>query len=195
MATIEVRTGPLAAIEQQLEMLSPRDRKLLVGLVLFFAVVFVGGYWYLLNDLLNDKASRVREAKESLVMIQALDAEHKEHSARFAAQESRLREHSKQRVQPWVEDLATKHSITGKQLNSVSSQSSEPVSDVIERTTYKVELKRVPQEALYRFLYDLETSSFPASIEQADFKVAYYKKEKLMDLTLQLTVLKLVEGA
>ncbi len=193
MATIEVRTGPLAYVEQQLEMLSPRDRRLLVGLVLFFAVVFIGGYWYFLNGMLNDKAARVRDAKQALVVVNELDTELRKHRETFKQQEARLREYSKQPVSPWIEGLATKHTII-EQLRSVNEVASEPVSAVVKRTTYTVEFKRAPQEQLYRFLYDLETSSFPASVEEAIFDVSYLKKEKFMDLSLELAVLSLTEG-
>ena len=190
MATIEVRTGPTAYIEQQLEMLSPRDRRLLVGLVLFFALVFVGGYWYLLNGWLESKADRVREARQSLLTVQALDQEYQQHKATFEAQESRLREYGRQPVAAWIEELATRHGII-EQLRSVNEAASEPVSDVVKRTTYKVEIKRAPQKELYEFLTEMETSPFPASVEQSVFNVSFYKKEKFMDLSLDVTVLSL----
>lgn len=194
MAEIKVRTGPVAYVEQQLEMLSPRDRRLLVGLVLFFAVVFVGGYWYMLNGMLEDKASRVRSAKESLLLVRQLDTEYQKHKSTFQAQESRLREYGTQPVAAWVEGLATEHGII-EQLRSVNEAASEPVSDIVKRTTYKVEVKRAPQKELYEFLHALETSPFPASVEESKFKVSFYKKEKFMDLSMSLTVLSLTGGS
>ena len=190
MATIQVRTGPFAYVEQQLEMLSPRDRRLLVGLVLFFAVVLVGGYWYMLNGMLEDKAARVRDAKQALVIVQQLDQEYQQHKAAFEAQESRLREYGKQPVSAWIEGLATEHGII-EQLRSVNQATTEPVSDVVERTIYRVEIKRAPQKELYEFLYELETSPFPATVDQSSFKVSFLKQEKFMDLSMDITVLSL----
>ena len=55
-----------------------------------------------------------------------------------------------------------------------------------------VEIKRAPQETLFRFLRDLETSGFPARVETANFKVVtVHGKEKAMDLTLEIVVLSL----
>lgn len=190
MATIQVRTGLTATIEQQLEMLSPRDRKLLVGLVLFLAAAFIGGYWYVLNGLLDDKASQVREAKSALMIVQQLDSEYRQHSAQFEKQKGRLQEHSNTSTSSWIEALATEHGII-EQLRAVNELTVEPLSDVMKRETFRVDLKRVPQEPLYRFLYALETDSYPASVESATFKVTHYKKEKFMDLTLELAVLSL----
>ncbi|HHO50483.1 MAG TPA: hypothetical protein ENK18_06305 [Deltaproteobacteria bacterium] len=191
MATIQVRTGLTATIEQQLEMLSPRDRKLLVGLVLCLSAAFVGGYWYLLNGLLDDKASQVRDAKSALAIVHQLDTEYRQHTAQFEAQRDRLQEHSAKSTSSWIEGLATEYGII-EQLRAVNELTVEPLSDVMKRETFRVELKRVPQEPLYRFLYALETDSYPASVESATFKVTYKKKEKFMDLTLELAVLSLV---
>ncbi len=192
MATLPVRSGPMALVERQLEMLSPRDRKLLVGMLLFFTVVFVGGFWYILNSLLDDKASRVRDAKAAFAVVQELEREYEQAAAQFRAQEDRLREPKEKPVTAWVEELASKHGIT-EQLRAVNQQSSEIVGDVA-RTRYKVEIKRATQEPLYRFLHELETSPYPAMVEQATFKVTTVKKEKFMDLTLELVVLSMAEG-
>ncbi len=192
MATIEVRTGPMAFVERQLETLSPRDRKLLVGLFLFFGMVFVGGLWYFLHGVLDDKASRVRDAKSRYAEMQMMQGEYRQASAQLAAQESRLLEFQKEPVTAYVERMATKHGIV-EQLRDVSTQGSENVGRLVQ-TRYTVRLQKAPQEALYRFLYELETSGFPATVDQANFKVSYVKREKFMDLNLDLIVTSLTEG-
>lgn len=193
MATIEVQTGPLAAVERQLELLSPRDRMLLVGLVLFVTALLVGGYWYLLYGMLERKAEEVREANETLVMVQELKVELDQHRARFEAQEERIKSNSTRPVTAWVEELAKRHSLSD-QLRKVDALSTEPLSDTMERKAYKVEINRAPQEELYRFLYDLETSPFPASVSEATFRVVRSREAKLLDLTLNLEVLKFTEA-
>lgn len=193
MATIEVQTGPLAAVERQLELLTPRDRMLLVGLVLFGTVLLVGGYWYLLYGMLERRAEQVREANDTLVVVQTLKTELDEHRDAFAAQEERIRTNSNRPVSAWIEDLANQHSLS-EQLRKVDELTSESLSDTMKRTHYKVEIQRAPQEELWRFLYDLETSPFPASVSEANFRVVKRRDEKLMDLTLDLEVLKLGES-
>lgn len=192
MPTLPVRSGPMALIERQFEALSPRDRKLLVGLLLFFVLLFVGGFWYLLDGALESKASRVRDAKEKLVAVQALEAEYQAASAQFTAQEDRLRQYSNQPVSAFIEELAKEHDLS-EALNAVRNNKSEEVGDLLQ-TRHTIELKKAPQESLYRFLHGLETSGYPAKVEQATFKVVYVKKEKMMDLTLELVVLSLKEG-
>jgi len=192
VAMLPVKDGPVAFVERQLEMLSVRDRRLLVGLVVAVTLVFIGGYWTLLNGLLNDKASRVREAKSALQVVRSLEAEYQQAAALFRAQEARLTESSKRPVTAWVEELATRHGLQ-EHLKAVDAGQSEVVGDLAQ-TRYKVQLRRAAQEPLYRFLHELETSDVPASVEEATFKVAYVKKEKFMDLTLELLVLSLAGG-
>jgi type II secretory pathway component PulM len=193
MATVPVRTGPMAVIERQLEALSPRDRRLLVGLVLCVVVFGTLGFWYLLNGLLDEKASRVRGAKESYARVQQLEQEYREAEARFDAQKGRLEEFANQPVSSWIEDMAQKHELNDA-LAAVKQNAGEQVGMIVQ-TRYSVDLKRAPQEALYRFLYELETSDFPARVEQANFRVVRAGKgNKVMDVTLDLIVLSLAEG-
>ncbi len=192
MATLTLRTGPLAALDRLLETLSPRDRRLFVGLVLFVVALLVFGFWWLLHGLLESEASRVREAKEHLVRIQSLAAEHAEAKARFDAQRDRLVESGEKPVGAFVEELANDHGLN-QALTAVRQQQSEEIGDV-QQTRYTIELKKAMQEPLYRFLYALETSGYPARVEQAHFRTAFVKGEKLMDLTLDLIVLSIRES-
>lgn len=192
MATLTLRTGPLAAVDRLLETLSPRDRRLFVGLVLFVVALLVFGFWWLLHGLLESEASRVREAKDDLIKIQVLSTEHSEAQARFDAQRDRLAEAASKPVSAFVEELATEHGLN-QALSAVRQQQVEEIGDVVQ-TRYTVELKKAMQEPLYRFLYALETSGYPARVEQASFRTAFVKGEKLMDLTLELIVLSVREG-
>jgi cell division protein FtsB len=191
MATLSVRTGAYAAIERQLEMLSPRDRRLLVGLVIFFVVVLTGGFWYLLHGALETKASRVKAAKETHANVIALEQEYQKADAQFTAQKDRLEQYAKQPVTAYIEELAQKHTLN-EALTKVNQNTSETVGDIVQ-TRYTVELKKAPQEPLYRFLYELETSGFPARVEAANFKVVTVKKERQLDLNLDIIVLSLAE--
>src|SRR5688572_4184560 len=89
MPTLSMRSGPVAAIERQLEVLSPRDRKLLVGLVLSAVILATLGFWWLLHGVLETKASRVRAAKETFASVTALEQDYLAADAQFAAQKDR----------------------------------------------------------------------------------------------------------
>jgi hypothetical protein len=192
MPTLPIQTGPMAFVERQLEALSARDRKLLVGLFVFGGVILIGGLWYFLHGILDDKASRVRDAKSRYAEMQVMQLEYRQAAATLAAQESRLRQYQKQPVTAYIEQVATKHGIV-EQLRNVSQQGSETVGRLVQ-TRYSVDIKKAPQENLMRFLYELETSGFPASVEQADFKVSFVKRDKFLDLSLDLVVTSLGES-
>lgn len=191
MATLQLKTGLGASIERQYEALSSRDQKLVVGLLAFFVLVGLGGLLFFLNGALDDKADRVRSAKATYQTVERLEGEYVQATSLFASQESRLQQYASRPVSAWIEDLATEHAII-EQLRSVNEVGQEVVGDLVS-TDYSVEFKRAEQESLYRFLYDLETNDFPAQVRQADFKVAFVKKERKMDLRLDLTVLSLAE--
>lgn len=192
MATLNVQRGPLAFVDRTLDTLSPRDRKLLVAMILFFVAVATFGYWYSLQTMLQGEASRVVEAKRVYQAVLDSNAELKRANAQFASQEVRLRRSSQIPVTAWVENLAKEHQLD-QQLAKVTPDNAEAVGSIVQ-THYTVELKKAPQEALYRFLYALETSDFPASVNEARFKVTMVKKEKLLDCTLDIVVLSAVEG-
>lgn len=192
MATLQVHRGPLAFVDRTLDSLSPRDRKLLVAMVLFFVGVLTAGFWYSLHTMLQAEAERVVDAKETYVTVLASSKEVERANAQFAAQEARLRRSTQQPVTAWVEELAKEHGLD-QQLSKVTPQNAEALGTIVQ-THYTVELKKAPQEALYRFLYALETSDFPASVDEAKFKVAMVKKEKFLDVSLDIVVLSSAEG-
>ena len=68
--------GVVDAVERQLENMSQRDRRLLVGLLAFMGLAVVGVLWFVLYNSLEDKASRVRDAKSKLEEVQVLQREY-----------------------------------------------------------------------------------------------------------------------
>jgi hypothetical protein len=182
----------MAVIDRQLEALTPRDRRLLVGLVLCVVVFGTLGFWWLLHGVLDDRASRVRAVKETYARVQQLEQEYREADAGFSSQKGRLEQYANQPVSAWIEDLAQKHELN-QALTAVRQNAGEQVGEIVQ-TRYTIELKRAQQEPLYRFLYELETSGFPARVEQASFRASTVKKEKVLDLTLDVIVLSLAEG-
>ena len=181
--------GVYAMVERQLEQLSPRDRKLLVGLVSFGTLAGLGLLWWTLYGLLDDKASRVRTAKSNLETIQVLQVEHTRAAAQLAAQESRLEQYRGRPLSAHIEELASRHGLR-EQLKGIRTADTEDVGN-IQQTRYNVEFKGAEIEATLRFLYELETSGYPVSVEQADFTAT---SRKQLNLNLELLVFK-VAGA
>ncbi len=192
MATAPIARGPAAFIERQLESLTPRDRKLLVGLVSFMGLAFVSVLWYSLYTVLDDKASRLRDAKSQLEIVRSLEVEHAAAAAKLEAAESRLAQYKGKRVSAHIEEVAQKRDVQDL-LRAVNEVGAEQVGN-IKQTTYKVDLKGLDYAAAYGFMYELETSGYPVHIEVADFKRTFVKKEKKLNVNLELVVFSLAEG-
>jgi type II secretory pathway component PulM len=155
MATLNLPRGPLAFVDRTLDGLSPRDRKLLVGLVLFFGVTLTFGYCWVIRGFLSDRADSVVEAKETHAQVLADSKRLAVANAAFEREQSRLAQAATKSVPAWVEELAKKHQLE-QALAKVTDTSQEPVGDSLMQTHYSVELKKAPQENLYRFVYDME---------------------------------------
>jgi hypothetical protein len=191
MAQLPVRTGPTAFMERQLEALSRRDRMLLVGLLGFGAVLFVSVSGYIAWSILDAKADAVIEVKGQVAEMQILQRKYQSAEATFKSHEEALR--NKQPVSTFIEGLASKHEITD-QLSNINAQGSPEVVGSIAQQRYTVEIKKAPQENIFRFLYDLETSGYPVSVEQAAFKSQKTRDGVMMNLTLELMVLSVAES-
>jgi len=193
MAQAPIARGPGAFIERQLESLTPRDRKLLIGLVSFMAIAFVSVLWYTLYTVLDDKVVRVRETKSQLEAVRALDAERAVAATKLEAAEARLEQYKGKRVSAHIEEVAQKRDIPQDQLRNISEVGSEQVGK-IKQTTFKVDLKGLDYADAYGFIYELETSGYPVHVQTADFRRTVVKKEKKLNVTLELVVFELAEG-
>jgi hypothetical protein len=195
MANAPIASGPSAFIERQLESLSPRDRKLLIGLVSFMAIVFVSVLWYSLYSVLNDKVSRVRETKSQLEAVRILDAERRAAMTKLESAEARLAQYKGKRVSAHIEEVAQKRDIPQEHVDGIKKvgSGSEQVGKV-KQTTYKVDLKGLDYSDAYGFIYELETSGYPVHVQTADFRKTFVKKEKKLNVTLELVVFELAEG-
>lgn len=187
------RTGSaMAWIERQLEALSPRDRKLLIGLVCAGVTIGLVLLWYSLYSVLDSKASRVRAAKTNLAQIAQMSADYNVAATKLAAQENRLREYASKPVSAHIEELATAQGILDS-LRTVNETNSETVGN-FKQISYQVELKGVGYEPAMAFLHALETSGYPASVETAEFQSTTVKREKMLNLNLELVVFRLAGG-
>jgi type II secretory pathway component PulM len=175
-----------SVLETQLESLSSRDRKLLAGLVFVICMLVVMGTSWWVRGSLNDRASRVIMAKQDLQTAYALRSEYDRVAGIVATAEERLASSPPQQLGAFVEALTSKHSIR-EGLRGVKEQGS--TEDLgVKVTTYEVEFRKVALEPLLKVLLEMESSNYPLRIEDARFKVVYFKRERLMDLTLEIVV-------
>jgi hypothetical protein len=152
-----------------------------------FCFVAVVGLWWVLQGVLDDKASRVRDAKIKLSAVTGLIGDYEQAKARVDAQESRLRQYQSQKFSAYLEGIASKHSISDN-LREVNVSGTPEVVGNIKQTTHIIEIKKAEYEPLFRFLHELETSGYPAKIETANFKSSFKRREKFLDVRLECVV-------
>ena len=113
------RESVMVVIQNQLEAMSPRDRRMLAVLACFGALVIAGVTSWFLMGVLDDKASRVVAQKDSLEVIQAMAEEHQQSIAIIEHGESRLKRYQGQRFKPFVEQEAAR---LGLELGTINDQ-------------------------------------------------------------------------
>jgi hypothetical protein len=177
------------AIDAQIENLSPRDRKLLLGLVAFVSIVGFGFLLLFVRGAVDDKASRVRTAKDNLEMIEAMTVEYVSAAEKVKRGEERLERFGNESLSAYIERVAREKGLE-QNLTGVSPQDSEVVGS-IRQTGYRVDMKKIPLESALDFVYEIETSGYPLSVELARFKTVMQSGEKVIDLTLDLVAYQL----
>jgi hypothetical protein len=163
-----------------------------MGLLLLMGFVFVGGTSWFIRGALDSRALAVIEAKQDLQTAYDLQVDYQRASEEIAKQEERLKKAPPQRLATYVESLASKHSVR-EGLRGVKEESATKESG-IKITTYEVEFRKVSLEPLLNVLKDMESSNYPLRVEDARFKTVYFKREKLIDLTLEVVVYSLAEA-
>ena len=181
-------------IERQLESMTARDKRLLMGLMVLVTLVFLGGTTFTLRGWLGERAEEVAEKKEMLSQVQLLGLEYNQAMAEVSRNEVKLKAHSNKPVSAYVEEIAGNLGILDN-LKSVNARGTPEVSAGVRQTMYSVEIQRTDSlEALIRFLHELETSGFPARVETAKFNYRQVREASQYTLNLDLVVYSLAEG-
>jgi hypothetical protein len=190
---VKLGGGPMAIVERQLETLSRRDRMLIVGLFVVIAstVMVVGALT--LKSFLDDRASRVRDAKYKLEQAMILQAEYLGASDRIELHEAKLREYQGRRMSAYVEELAEKHELSDM-LRAVNVQGTPEIVGKVKQTNYTIDLQKADLEPMLGFLYELETGGFPVKVAKADFRTTFVRREIKYNLKLEVVVAALAEG-
>lgn len=184
-------SGIRGTVEAQLENMSLRDKRLLAGLFLFVGLVGLLVMTYTLISIQRNMESRVVSAKQMLVEVQNSQAEYDAASAALEAQKLRLEEYSGQQLSAHVEQLAEGMGIKDGLRDAQRVEQIEE-NDVVS-TKWKVVLKGRTYDEAVEFLYKLENDGYPLRVETARLKSVTIKREKRVDLTIDLFTFK-VEG-
>ena len=189
MATAPAPSGGLrAALEGQLETMSPRDKWLLAVLFAvgaFGVIVLVG---VTLHGRIVDRRSRLQDAQDNLDLITGMQSQYAEAAKKVKTNEDMLKQYEGQPVSAFIEKAAKENNVQ-EDLSAVTEQGTETVGNV-KTTKYRVELKHVPYEPTrygLKFIEYIETSGYPVRIDTVHFKTTFVSGAKVLDITLDLS--------
>jgi type II secretory pathway component PulM len=171
--------------------MSPRDRKLLVGLVIFAVACLLAGTWWLASGQLADVRSRVSDREGTLESVQTLLE--KETSARAEATriEDQLRKNAGEDLPSFVEKTASKVGVSGS-LAGVREKEQSTEGN-LEEKRYAVELNKLSVQQLAELLHALETNGYPLKIRSAKTRTVTAGGVKALNVTLEISAYRLVE--
>jgi hypothetical protein len=178
--------------QEQLDTLSPRDRTLAIGLTSAVAVLAVGGLVWFLHGVLDDKASRIRAAKDNLVEAQKLATQHEALRVKIDAAESKMGAFRPTQLGTYLETWAQNAGVLGG-LKSPDEIGSQVVGDYRERE-YRVQVQRADLDGVLQFLYAIESAPYPIKVKSSSFAVVTVKDERFIDLNVQLVTYAKEEG-
>jgi type II secretory pathway component PulM len=189
--TIAVLAPVRARFGQAVSSMSPRDRKLLVGLVIFGVACLLGGVWWFGSKELADVRSRVSDREGTLETVRSLLQT--EAGARSEAEkiEDQLRKNAGEDLPSFVEKTASKAGVSAS-LSGVREKE-QSVDGNLEERRYSVELKQLTLQQLTDLLYALETAGYPLKVRSMKTRTVTASGAKALNVTLEISAYRLVE--
>jgi type II secretory pathway component PulM len=186
LAPAKTRFGELAAT------MSPRDRRLFVGLVVFLCGSVLAGAWWYLERSVASLDSRIIDREDKLDILDEMVAEFQAASETAGRIEEKLTEYAGQDLSAFIEATAKttgiQQNLKGVREKGTSTEGS------LERREYTVELDRVSLQQVTDFLYAIETSGYPLKIANAKFKTLTWGGQKVLQATFEVNAYSLPEA-
>lgn len=187
LETLRGRFGDLVAA------MTPRDRKLFVGLVVFAYVAVVGGVFYFGRSQLRSLQSLVVDREETLTLVKALAADQTDAREQVKNIEEELKRNATQDLPSFVEKAAAQAGVSG-QLQGVREKGTS-TEGTLEEKTYGVELTKLTLQQLVDFLHEIEAARYPLRIRSTKVRTQTFSGQKLLNVTLEVSAFRLLDAA
>lgn len=182
----------MSSLTAMFESLSPRDRKLLAGLFMFFGIGFAVLVAVTLRATISDKSSRVETARDAYLALEEDAEKYLASAAIVESAEERMAEFASQPVSAFMESTAAKVGVRSEL--SVEKHGEEETFKGVKLTRYQVELKRVKLDLALNFIHDVETSGYPLRIDNTHIRTLTISGEKTYNVTLEVAAFSKVEN-
>ncbi len=173
--------------------MTQRDRRLFLGLIAFFGMVFVGvGLWWM-SSTLGVVEGKIADREEKLHLIRVLAVDHSEASSKAEEIEEALRANADTDMSSFLEQAAKKTGIEDK-LSQVKEKSTA-TDGVVEERVYAVKLDKVELTELTSFLYEIETAQYPLRVHVFKAKSRKQGEGRVLNVDLDIASYKVLEEA
>ena len=172
--------------------LSPRDQFLLGGLIIStLSILSVGGIMWLWQSVSGLEA-KLDKADDALTTIEVLKSEQLENVATISSQEELLRSHEGTSLSAFLESKAQEIGIRDK-LSAVR-ESSSAAGELLQEKRFTVSLKNLSTEEFSKFVYEIESTSYPLIIQTTTIKRRKIRDEVTLNVTLDVSVYSLLKN-
>jgi hypothetical protein len=164
--------------------LSPRDRVLLAGLVVFLLVGMSFGAIAGMKGSLDANRNRLADRKQQLILAEELVGDHDRAVGDAARIEEEMGRHADTDLSAFLEQAAQRAGVREK-LASVKEKSTSN-NGFLEEKMYAVNVDKLSQPEMTALLYEIESAGYPLSVRTAKFKVVTRGGERLLNLTMDI---------
>ena len=171
--------------------MTPRDRMLLLGLMITLLVGIVVGSSYAMKKSLDTLEARVNERANDVQYVYATAQEYADAQANLQVLEADLQKTSSVDLSAFLEQAAQKASIDSP--DSVREKSSTTEGN-LEEKQFTVTLNDISLQQLSEFLYEAEASGYPLKIRTTKVKTKTKKDEKLLQVNMDISAFRAVQG-
>lgn len=183
--------GPLKArFSDVLASMSPRDRKLFVGLVVGGYLVVLGGLFWFASRQLADVQSRIASAEQTLGLVTGLAADAESASADIKRIDEQMAKYAGQDLASFVERAAQK---TGVSTNLQGVREKQVVTEgSVEEHMFTIDVAKVSLQQLVEFLYEIETTGYPLKIRTMKTKVVSVSGVKMLNVSMEVSAFRML---
>lgn len=163
--------------------LSPRDRRLLMGMVFLWYFAMVGVVWWIASGRVDAARLEVADREQSVKNLMSAASGYAETADQVGKIEEALKNGGSQDLSVFMEKAAEKVGITASL--QVRPKEERTEGDLIEKM-YSVEMSRITLQNLVDFLHAIETEGYPMKIRSMKTKTVTASGTKVLNVSLEV---------
>lgn len=163
--------------------LSPRDRRLLMGMIFMWYVAMVAVVWWLATGRVDAARAEVSEREKMVKNLMLSASAFSETADQVERIERALKENGDKDLSVFMEQSAEKVGISSNL--QVRPKEEREEGDLLEKM-YAIEISKITLQNLSDFLYEVETAGYPMKIRSMKTKTVTAAGSKVLNVTLEV---------